>query len=270
MLNFQSAGQGRRMIFFVHGNSQSLDCWSELIKIHILNLNFRLVTLDLPGHGNSFRSNDIHKDYSFKGMAEHLKIFLAKYEKEEFMIVANCFGANLVGEIGQDLKSCKGLVLLSPSVLGNMLTLENVLKPNPNIKALSIPAPTDEQIDLYLEDAGSNLSPQLRDVLKSSFRKTDPHFRTLFAESVEKKNYADELDLLEKSGVPAAVVFGRDDKVFYTDYLDKVPFPKWKDKTNLIDNSGHFPQLDQPLALSKLIKEFAEDCFESASVPPAY
>ncbi|MFI5150626.1 MAG: alpha/beta fold hydrolase [Bacteroidia bacterium] len=261
MLNYQKAGQGRRKIIFIHSNSQSLESWSELMKIHILNLNFKLIAIDLPGHGDSFKSSDAQKDYTLKGLAGHLKECLTGFEEEEYILVASSLGSNLVGELGAELKPCKGVVLLAPSAIGYNLKVENIIKPNPNVSALFMLQPAFEQIELFVNDSGYNLTESLKDLIRDSFRKTDPNFRAVLGESIGKQEYSDELTLLEKSGIPMAVFFGREDKFCFTDYLDKVPFPKWRNKTHLIEQSGHFPQLDQPLALSKLIKEFAEDCF---------
>lgn len=262
MLNYKTTGSGKKQIFFVHGNSQSLETWNEVVNQPSLSENYTLIAIDLPGHGDSFRSKDPKNDYSLKGMAIHLKEFISGFNKQNYIIVANSLGANLVGEIAADFTNCKGIMLTGSSAIGKNLTVPDIIKPNPNVTALFMPTPTEEQIDLLIADVACNLPEELKTRVKNSFAKTDPEFRTSMAEAITNQLYSDELLNLEKSKIPVAVVFGAEEKLCFTDYLDKIPFTKWKNKTFLIENSGHFSQLDQPQVLTELINEFAEDCFK--------
>jgi len=62
--------------------------------------------------------------------------------------------------------------------------------------------------------------------------------------------------------LPVAVVFGAEDKLGFTDYIDKTPLTQWHSKSQLVPNSGHCVMLDQPNELVKMVSEFADDCFK--------
>ena len=262
MLFHQIRGISSRKIIFVHGNSQSHHTWDKVVDRKHLLENYSLITFDLPGHGKSFRSDEPQKDYSLNEMAKHLKEFLSNFEKEEYILIGNSLGTNLIGEIATKLINCKGIMLVGPTAMGKNILITDIIKPNPNVAACFMADPTNEQIDLLVEDAAYMLSDESKRTVKAIFNDTDGKFRTRMAEAINNGEYCDELSNLEMSKIPIAVVFGAEEKICFADYLDKVPFAKWKDKTILIANSGHFCQIDQPEKLSETIGEFAMDCFK--------
>lgn len=260
MLNHITTGSGKNHIIFIHGNSQSAECWQEITSQPLL-ANYTCVALDLPGCGKSFRSETPEQDYTIKGLSKHVKGFLQGFENNPYMIVGCSLGANLIGEIGDELINCKGVMLSSPSIIGFNLTVADILKPNPNLGAMFLEKPTDEQLNLLLNELGDNLTPNLKEDIKTVFNAVDPKFRTVMATSIGTGDYSDELQKLQNSNLPVAVIFGADDKLCFTDYIDKTPLTQWHHKSVLVPNSGHFTMLDQPNELIKILTEFADDCF---------
>ncbi len=262
MLNYKSTGKGKKQIIFIHGNSQSCESWDSLMKAPELTENYKLIAIDLPGHGKSFRSNDPKKEYSLKSLGDNVNDFIKKECSGDYIVVANSLGTNVIGEVACELINCKGIMLTGSCANGKQLTLENIFKPNPNIAACFIAEPSEEQIDLLIGEATWNLPSSQKEIIKVHIKATDPVFRRCFAEAMGNSAYTDELLNFEKSGIPIAVVFGEEEKICFTDYLDKIPFPKWRNKTHLIPNAGHFLHLDQPDALANLIRKFSVDCFK--------
>ncbi|MHB8260212.1 MAG: alpha/beta fold hydrolase [Bacteroidia bacterium] len=259
MLNYQCKGTGNKTIIFIHGNSSSLEIWNDVVNNNLLS-EYTLISLDLPGHGKSFKSTEPEKDYSLKGMAVHVKALIKQLNLKDHTVVGNSLGCNIIGEATDGLQNCKGIMFTGSSAIGKNLTVADIMKPNPNAAALFTPEPTDEQIDLLIGDIAYSLTAQQKEFIKQDIKNTDPQVRVQIATAVGKQEYSDELTAIETTKLPVAVVFGEEDKLCMTDYLDKVPFPKWKNKSILIPNSGHFSQLDQPQALAVLIKEFAQEC----------
>jgi len=260
MLNYQTKGNGNKVIIFIHGNSSSLEVWSDVVNNSLLS-DYKLITLDLPGHGKSFRSTEPEKDYTLIGMANQLKNFIKELALKDYVIVGHSLGSNIVGEATEGFGSCKGILVMGPSIIGEGLTVADIFKPNPNVGAYFMPEPTNEQLDLLVADVAYNIATAQKEFIIAYFKNTDPQVRLQMAAAVAKQEYTDEINNLEQTKVPLAVVFGEEDKLCNTAYLDKVPFAKWGNKTFLLPNSGHFSQLDQPQALTALIKEFAQDCF---------
>lgn len=262
MLHHQTKGNSNKQIIFIHGNSQSSETWDLIINSTDLSANYKLITVDLPGHGKSFRSKEPEKEYSVFGIANALKDFISEFNNEEYILVGNSLGANLIGEIAGELVNCKGIMLVGSSAVGKGLTLADILKPNPNLGAAFMAEPNNEQTNILIDDLGCNLTDVQKKEIKFLFKNTDGNVRVQLGIAITNGEYSDELKNIELSKIPTAVVFGEEEKLCVIDSLDKISFPKWKNKTHLITNSGHFPQIDQPNALTNIIQEFASDCFK--------
>jgi len=83
--------QGRRdgrTIVLLHGSNSSLQTWEPLVKR--LGSDYRIVTLDLPGHGLTGGTPD--KDYSAAGMIAAVDVVAAKLGLDHFIRSGNAVG----------------------------------------------------------------------------------------------------------------------------------------------------------------------------------
>ena len=83
--------QGQRSgpaIILLHGSNSSLQTWEPLVKR--LGSTYRIVTLDLPGHGLTGGTPD--KDYSAAGMAAAVDVVAAKLGLDHFILGGNSMG----------------------------------------------------------------------------------------------------------------------------------------------------------------------------------
>jgi pimeloyl-ACP methyl ester carboxylesterase len=83
--------QGRRdgpAIVLLHGANASLQTWEPLVKR--LGTTYRIVTLDLPGHGLTGGTPD--KDYSADGMIAAVDVVAAKLGLDHFILGGNSMG----------------------------------------------------------------------------------------------------------------------------------------------------------------------------------
>ena len=62
---YESEGTGRPIVL-IHGNSSSSRVWSKQLE-GSLGKKYRLIAIDLPGHGDSAPAPDPEKDYSAAG-----------------------------------------------------------------------------------------------------------------------------------------------------------------------------------------------------------
>lgn len=83
--------QGKRdgpPIILLHGSNSSLQTWEPLIQR--LGGTYRIVTLDLPGHGLTGGTPD--KDYGADGMAAAVDVVAAKLGLDHFVLGGNSMG----------------------------------------------------------------------------------------------------------------------------------------------------------------------------------
>jgi pimeloyl-ACP methyl ester carboxylesterase len=262
MLHYQSTEKKAKQIIFIHGNSQSLQLWDEVIDDKELKEVYQLIAADLPGHGKSFISKQPDKDYTIPGMANHLNEFILSLNPSDFIIVAHSMGTNLVGEIALSLKNCKGIFFTGACIAGGNVKPGDILMPNPNLIPFFTPQVTDEALDKMLVDGLFNPSAESKQKCKDMYIATDPAFREQWMASISREEWTDEIEKLNQLAVPVAVVYGENDNFAVKDYLKGLITNEWKNKIITIPAVGHFMQFDQLKALFNLIKEFADDCFK--------
>src|SRR5688572_16366077 len=105
-----------KTIFFLHGNSNSHKIWCRQYQGNTLN-EFRLIFLDLPGHGDS---GDIpSKRYDLLIVARTIALAIKKLLKSDwFAVVGLSLGGNIAVEtLGQGLTP-NALVILSSGLVG--------------------------------------------------------------------------------------------------------------------------------------------------------
>lgn len=260
MLNYQAIGNFKNQIIFIHGNSQSLSAWKYVIEQPELN-EYRIIAVDLPGHGKSFRSINPENDYTLRGMAKHLVDFLTQFENHPYILVGLSLGSNVIGEAAGKLKNCKGLILISPSIVGYKLTPGEILKPNSNVAPYFLDSATKEQLELLSADTMTSSTDEKKAQFIDDYNATDPKVRLQIADCVARGDYSDELENINKNEIPTAVLFGKEDKICFTDYIDKTIFPKWNNQTILIEDSGHLVNFDKPNKLSQYISTIARAFF---------
>jgi pimeloyl-ACP methyl ester carboxylesterase len=262
MLHSQKLNNHSKSIIFIHGNSQSLKVWDKIVGNEKLFNNYSLVTLDLPGHGKSFHSNESEKDYSFKGMAKSVESFLEQYKNDEYIIVALSIGTNFVAEIFPLPQNCKGLFFIGSLIIGKDFTIADAIIPNPNTAAAFMASPSDEEINAIMEDMACHISPETKEECKQIFCDTHPAFREAISNSVAKQEWSDETGNIENLTIPVALVYGAEEKIVNPQYLNRSSIRKWLNEIILIPNGGHCVQLDQPQVVAELINDFAKDCFK--------
>ncbi|MBA3942713.1 MAG: alpha/beta hydrolase [Sphingopyxis sp.] len=88
-IHYRDQGQrGGPAIILVHGANASLHTWEPLVER--LGPDYRVVTLDLPGHGLTGATPDT--DYSAEGMMEAVDVVAAKLGLDHFILGGNSMG----------------------------------------------------------------------------------------------------------------------------------------------------------------------------------
>jgi len=258
MLYSKRSGEGKTIVF-IHGSSQSMVAWDRLVMEPVLAL-YSLLRVDLPGHGQSFWSEDPQRDYSLKGMAVHLEGFLGAIE-EDFVVVTNSLAGNLVAEIIFRLKKCKGLFLTGPSVIGHQFSVSEIAQPNPYFGVTFSADPEKEELEGLAGTLVADPSVSLKLKVIEMFRNTDPKVRLQLGVSIGSGDWGEEVDNLEKLSYPVAVVYGALEQVIFPDYLEGTKIDMWRDKVIKIPGAGHCCHLDKPAVLATLIHEYASTQF---------
>lgn len=259
---YEKNPQRKQTIFFVHGNSGSGQSWREQFNSSIL-ADFRLLAIDLPGHGASDAALVPEVDYTLTASGNTLaKIAdLLLPDDSNVIFVGLSYGANVLAEMLQYRKKIAGIALISPTILGNAAPIEKIFKPDDSFIFFQC-APEEDKakkaIAALLFDPNEKNIALLMDI----FYQVKQPFRSTIAKVAAQGLFNDEIKILRQLNTPILISFGTNDTMVYTNYLDTTGIRRWNNTTHLINEAGHFVQLEQPEELNRLLQSYARDCFK--------
>lgn len=86
------------IIFFIHGNSASANSWNAQLNSHILR-DYRLISIDLPAHGDSEGSSNPTADYTVPQMGKIVAAAIQSLAGENpYLLAAISLGTNILAE----------------------------------------------------------------------------------------------------------------------------------------------------------------------------
>lgn len=244
------------IVFLFHGQSGSVASWTKQLQSPVLS-DYRLVAVDLPGHGSSSHSNDPSLEYSPLGTGEIVSTFVKSLAGKNRIVLAGfSYGANIVAEIIQHGISPDGVIIVGSSILGAGFGMDRVFMPAVEPSILTYNETDRERISQFFTVHTNNISEEDLLVLAEDYLKVSPHFKPALFQTAAEGKISDEIMALQNLQSPALVVFGENDTLVNKDYLDSLPFPAWKNTIFKIPGAGHWVQLEKPGKVNELVAEY--------------
>jgi pimeloyl-ACP methyl ester carboxylesterase len=113
-ISFEDKGKGNPIVL-LHGFLESLEIWNQYVKE--LSREFRVVTIDLPGHGKTEAISEVH---TMELMADVVKSVLDNLKITECVIIGHSMGGYVALAFAEKYGSfVKGLGLFHSSALAD-------------------------------------------------------------------------------------------------------------------------------------------------------
>ena len=254
----QRAGNpGNIALVFIHGASLSSGIWSKQFADSRLADNFLLYAFDLPGHGQSGKAkSDI--DYSLKKLGETVNEVIKYLALKEYVLVTLSIATNIVGEIVENLKGCKGIFMIGASLVGEKFGVDSLILTFPYMHLLSAEEASKEELKAYATYLFNPSEEDLEEFV-ANYEQTDPAFRNQIGRALLESEYSDEVENLKNSKLPLALVYGKEEAIVKPGYLQNAGLRLWRDKIHLLERAGHLANVDNPEDLNKLLASFAKE-----------
>ena len=228
----------------MHGLGVSSNIWDGFAPL----LDGKVITKDLPGHGNS----QIRR-YDWDGLWLDISDSIAPDEWEKTIVVLHSFAAALLPEIVEtDVRPAY------------VIFLEGILHYQDIYWSNDIALKSEEEYEIWLKRFRSvsymALKSQLvakssrSEILKwsSSFREVNGIALRSIAMSLRERLLKDELrHSFGKIKFTVKYVKGEKSKVIAADFLKEVGVEDYW----IMPNAGHFPMIDAPILLSSKLNE---------------
>lgn len=220
---------------------------SELLK------DFRLIFLDLPGHGDSARL----KEYKLSIMSEMLTEFIQLKKLENYAVVGHSIGGHVAIHTLPFIEP-KGLFIFGTPPLKRPFDLTSFI-PNSNGVAMMKQTPSMEEIEAIMIEL--NYSGIDKEIAIEDYLKTDGHFRDTIFSTIPKNEYSDEVDLLKKYKDKCRVLISKQETIVNNQYIEKNLLKKIKGLEFSYIESKHSPQNDCTESFNLILADFAHSVF---------
>lgn len=253
----ESNGTGSPVLL-LHGNSLSSLAFARQFASP-LGKEYRLVALDLPGHGRSAPAHDPRTTCTLPGYAEIVAAFVKALALDRAVLVGWSLGGHVLLEASGQLQNSPGLMLFGTPPVGKPMAGEAFL-PHPAMGLVftsDLSAAEAEMVTAAFFKPGSEIPP----FFSEDIQRTDGRAREALRISIGEGRYADEVKIVATLKKPLAIVHGAEDPLINLSYIKGITMPTlWRGEIQMIPGAGHTPQWEQPESFNRLLRKFIEDC----------
>lgn len=261
IIHYEHAGQGDKVIVFVHGNFASWRWWRPCLR-HLLPSQYTAYALDLRGCGDSDQPPN---GYTIQQLALDLYKFIQYLNLPAVHLVGHSLGGAVTLQFALDYpQKVRSLSLISPAPAEGMAYLQqqpllsNPFQPYSN-KEFHRLLHASHLNRTVLEKILSHLMPTMDIYSQEFLRLVDDGLRMSpaaingFYQTLVQWSVQAELSRLQ---LPVLLLWGKMDVLISKEALERMvaglPQVQWI----VWENVGHAPQLEQPLDFRKLLLSF--------------
>jgi len=256
-INVTENGKGAQTIIFIHGNSMSSKIWEKQLSSDAL-AGYRLLALDLPGHGDSSHSTDPDNNYNVLFYAEIIAAFITETTAQNVILVGHSLGGNVAIETLTLIKDYKGCIQIASSIINNAAQLSETFLPNPALPCFFTADYIEDDVQKFADAVKGINNPPLPDFVTEDYRKTDKNCRSYLAKSVGENKLSDELGILQKATAPILLAIGAEDQLVSKDYLKNLSLNKWGNQVFEIAGAGHCAQYENADDFNAILRSFCQ------------
>lgn len=249
-----SAGAGPAALL-IHGNSSAGRSFRKQID-GPLGAEYRLVAVDLPGHGASANASAPDRTYTLPGFAHVIAEVATQLDLADAVLVGWSLGGHIALESIPLLPNMAGVLIFGTPPLKFPPNMAEAFLPDPAMGVLFKEQLTEEEV--RVRGAGwFRPGAALPEELLEDIRRSDGIFRTTFAASLGTVGYTDEVELVRNLRIPLAVIHGAEERVIDGAYIAGLAMPSlWRGSLQIIEGAGHIPQWEQPELFDAVLGAF--------------
>lgn len=242
--------QYKDAIVFIHGNSHSSKAYAAQMSTDLLD-QYRLIFLDLPGHGESSTA----PIYSLKVLAQLISDLITELDLKSFIIAGHSLGGHIaINTLSTDITP-KALFLFGTPPLKNPFD-PNAFIFNPNARALGQAVSTEEEVHLFMDEMNYSNKQKLHAI--SDYHNTDSRFRADILADVAIGKNENEVHLLKSFSGDVMFLLASRERLINNDYIRHEFFPE----THFSEiDSGHSPHVERPEEFNMILSNFCRFVF---------
>jgi pimeloyl-ACP methyl ester carboxylesterase len=251
-LHYSDVGSGGRTLVLLHGYLESLDIWEEFAG-RLAHAGYRVVSLDLPGHGISEVIGESHSMEFLAGVVAGLLDKLG-------ILQAVLIGHSMGGDVAQAFAECCPERLQALVLFHSTPDADSEEKKEDRRREIAIVrAGRKEMLSQVLP--GQRYAPENRKRMAEEIEAAalqvmlteDEGIVALLSGMIERK---DQNEMLSKLSVPQLFIFGRHDGLIPPERVEAVIARHPQARVAWLEHSGHMGFLEEPAESLKIIEAF--------------
>lgn len=251
-------------IFMVHGGSCSSRAFEKQLE-STLARRFRLIAIDLPGHGDSPPAANIDELSTLPAYATTIALAAEHLDASDAVFVGWSLGGHAILHATAQLPRAAGFLIFGAPPVASMADYGRAATDDPAIAPAFRADATDDEVRacLALFVRPGTTPPAF---FFEDFRRTDPRARAALAASLGRGEVLDEVRVVAELTRPLAIVRGGHDRIARNRrWYDALSIPTlWRGAVQDVPDAGHAAQWETPDLFNRLLEEFALDCAKPA------
>ena len=250
-LRISDSEQGQTVLVLLHGYLESLEIWEDFVKL--LSPLYRIVTIDIPGHGISEVKSEIH---TMEFVADVLRGVLDNKQ------IARCFvaGHSMGGYVAEAFAAkyperLEGLILFHSSP-----NADNDSKKEDRRREIEMIRHDKKELIAQLF-APKGFAPHNRDrminrieQLQELIALTDDEGIIALLKGMSERD--DMNDMMHRLSAPQLFIFGKYDEFIPVERAEALIQSHPQAEIAWLENSGHMGFLEEPDASAEIIRSF--------------
>lgn len=229
-------------VVFLHGLGADKDGWGPLLKY--FKGKYRLIVLDLPGHGESVQGMD--HDYGIEQQVRYVREILGQLDVTSMHLVGNSMGGAIASKLALEIpQQVSSLMLLnSYGVFKTPSFMENYLKTHDHNPIFDIQNRADYQKMLsYVMAQPPQMPGFVLDVLVSQIQQRQQLNYKILADCQIDPDITSSLSRIQ---APTLVIWGAEDKILHVENADVFAQEIPNCRKIIYDQIGHVPMAECP------------------------
>ena len=249
-VRYADRGFGDSVVLLLHGFGGDLDNW--MFNLDSLAEKHRLLALDLPGHGQSVKTN---VDPSLSGMATFVRKFLDVLSVSSVNVVGHSMGGAIAMQLASDSpETVKSLGLICSAGLG----------PDINSDYLRgfVEAQSQQELKLVLQQLFADESLVNLQLVNNllNYKRMDGVEASLNALSETLISAGEQTFLTDNivaSGIPVLVIWGKQDRIIPVSHAQNFSAAgRYCVEVEIFDSAGHMVQMEKAYDVNRSLLNF--------------
>lgn len=262
----ETSGKGMPVLF-IHGNSNCKEAFRKQYEGPVGEA-FRVIAMDLPGHGASSNAVDPQRTYTMPGYADAAIELLRELGIPKAAVFGWSLGGHIAVEMIPHYAGTVGIMITGTPPVGTKP--EEIMagfRPSPHIGLVGKPDLTPEETEILIAaTCGVPADPAMR----AAVVRSDGQARAVMFASLLGGQASDQRKIVETSNVPVAVANGADDPIVNVDYVNTVRYRNlWDNHCYVLRGASHTPFFQVPEAFNAIMMRFLDDMSKRMASTPA-